>query len=231
MADDDRSPEGPDPQVGAWLEVEPLDDVTRRRLVSTAMRETAIPETAIPETAMPETAMPETGGAETRRPSRTWRWIAAAAAVVVVAVGTVAVVTANGGHDEPQATGDRSTALAPKALAQELAAAPDVGDFGNLDHAKTLAALRAALGRSFASSAAAPQAAAGSANDSSRSSTPTPTSGNGCPRGVIGTVVAQGSGTLDGRPVTVLLIEGADGARSLDAMFLDSCEIRDLGSG
>ncbi|HEY3669294.1 MAG TPA: hypothetical protein VGN51_00025 [Acidimicrobiia bacterium] len=216
MADDERSPEGPDPQVGAWLEVEPLDEVARRRLVSTAMSETGMPETGMPET---------------RRPPRTWRWIAAAAAVVVVAVGTVAVVTANGGHDEPQATRERSTALAPKALEQELAAAPDVGDFGDLDDAKNLAALRTALGESFASSAAAPQVAAGTASDSSRSGTATPTSGNGCVRGVIGTVVAQGSGTIDGRPVTVLLIEGADGARSLGAMFLDSCGIRDLGSG
>jgi len=35
MADDER----PDPQVEQWLRVEPLDDVTRRRLVSTALRE------------------------------------------------------------------------------------------------------------------------------------------------------------------------------------------------
>ena len=50
-------------------------------------------------------------------------------------------------------------------------------------------------------------------------------------RGVVGTVVAQGSGTLDGRPVTVLLLQAGDGSRSLGARFLDSCEIRDLGSG
>src|SRR4029077_20845956 len=78
MADDERSAE-----IAGGLEVEPLDDVTRRRLVSSALRET-------------ETADAPAPG----RPSRTWRWIAAAAALVIVAVGTLAVVSANGGHDE-----------------------------------------------------------------------------------------------------------------------------------
>ena len=40
MADDER----PDAQVEQWLRVEPLDDVTRRRLVSTALRESGLPQ-------------------------------------------------------------------------------------------------------------------------------------------------------------------------------------------
>jgi hypothetical protein len=48
-------------------------------------------------------------------------------------------------------------------------------------------------------------------------------------RGVVGTVLAQGTGTLDGRPVTVVLTEGAHGKRSLDAFFRDTCETRHLG--
>jgi hypothetical protein len=207
MADDERSPE-----IAEWLEVEPLDDAARRRLVSAALRETG-----------------DVDAPSARRPvpaprSRTWRWIAAAAAVVIVAVVTLAVVTADGGNDEQQATRPPSTSLAPEALKD----ARDVGDFGNLDDPAHVAALRAALDQPSQGSAA-PQAAAGAASGVSRSNAQTAPAG--CMRGVIGTVVAQGSGTIGGHPVTVVLLEGAGGARSLDALFQDSCEIRHLGRG
>ncbi len=203
MADDERSAE-----VGSWLEVEPLDDVTRRRLVSAALRETA------------DAPAPA-------RPWRTWRWLAAAAAVVIIAVGTLAVVTSGGGDDTRAASrGDRS-ALAPKNFGQALTVAPDVGDFGNLDDATNLARLRAALGNPSAE-AVEPQAAAGAASDSARS-TPLP-SLPGCSRGTVGTVIASGSGTIAGHAVTVVLLEGPDGTRSIQALFQDSCTGRDLGS-
>jgi hypothetical protein len=41
-------------------------------------------------------------------------------------------------------------------------------------------------------------------------------------------VVAQARGTIDGRPVTVVLLEGADGKQSVDALFDDACELRHL---
>ncbi len=208
MADDERSPE-----IAGWLEVEPLDDVTRRRLVSSALRETE-----------PATADPPAPA----RPSRTWRWIAAAAALVIVAVGTLAVVSANGGHDEKQqASGDRSTALAPKAVS----AAPNLGDFGNLDDPANLAALRAALtSNSFAASSAAPEAAGDTAKSEQSA-----TAGNSAPPSLCGAVVpeggsilAQATGTIDGRHATVVLIEKADGTRSSDAVLEDPCELRHL---
>jgi hypothetical protein len=209
MVDDERSPE-----IAGWLEVEPLDDVTRRRLVSSALRETE-----------PEIADAPAPG----RPSRTWRWIAAAAALVIVAVGTLAVVSANGGHDEEQqAAGDRSTTLAPKAVS----AAPNLGDFGNLDDPANLAALRAALtSNSFATSRAAPDAAGDTATSEQSA-----TAGNSAPPSLCGAVVpdgsilAQATGTIDGRHATVVLIEKADGTRSSEAVLDDPCETRRLGS-
>ena len=210
MADDERSPEIA-AEIKAWLEVEPLDDVTRRRLVSSALRETETADAPAPA-----------------RRSRTWRWIAAAAALVIVAVGTVAVVSANGGHDEQQqAAGDRSTAVAPKAVS----AAPNLGDFGNLDDPANLAALRAALtSNSFATSSATPEAA-GDAPTSAQGAT----GGNGAPPSLCGAVVpeggsilAQATGTIDGRHATVVLIEKADGTRTSDAVLEDPCEVRHL---
>ena len=124
MADDDRSPD-----VAARLEVEPLDDVTRRRLVTNALRESdAAPAPA------------------NTHPMRAWRWLAAAAVVVVVLVGGLAVLASNGGDDAPTASRqDQMTALAPQPFEQALRAAPSVGDYGNLDDAANLAKLRAAL--------------------------------------------------------------------------------------
>lgn len=204
MADDERA-DARDPQVATWLEVEPLDDVTRRRLVSTALREGAAPEAPAPA-----------------RPSKAWRWIAAAAVIVVVLVAGLALLTANGGHDERQATRRTAAEATPKATEGPR----DVGDFGDLDQAANLQALRDALSgsegtRLGAPAVPAPQAATDAAGSGSFST-------SGCSRGVLGTVLAQGTGTLDGRAVTVVLSRAADGKRSLDAFFRDSCEIRHL---
>jgi hypothetical protein len=206
MADDDRSPD-----VAAWLEVDPLDDVTRRRLVSTALRES---EAAI----APPTA----------QPSRTWRWLAAAAVIVILLVGGLAILTSEGGNDTPTASRqDRATALAPEEFGKSIAAAPDVGDFGDLDDAANLAALRTAIDHPSARQEA-PQAVNGAGSDTA-SAAPLP-SVAGCIRSVTGTVVAHATGTIDGHPVTVLLVEADDGTRSIQALFQDSCTGRDLGA-
>jgi nucleoid-associated protein YgaU len=208
MADDERNDD-----LARWLEVEPLDEVTRRRLVGTALRESEA-NTA------PATA----------HPSRVWRWVAAAAVIVVVLVVGLALLTAGGGDDTQVAT-RQSGVVTPKSFDQAVAAAPDVGDFGNLDDAGKLAALRAALRDRERAPAAAPQAAQqatpeGTASDAAGATSEG--SGEACLRGIVGTIVAQGTGTLEGRPVVVLLLEGADGKRSVQAVFLDACEGRDL---
>jgi hypothetical protein len=218
MADDDAR----DERLAAWLEPEPLDDVTRRRLVSTAMRESEAAESA------------------PRRSSRAMRWMAAAAAIVVVLVGALALVTAQGGNDEHKAAtpartpasesrtaggaGALADSAAPKAQASGGAAPTEVGDFGDLDRAANLARLRRALeaagtgtGSSFATGSTQSEAAA------------TALSALPC-RGSLpaGTTLAVGTGTLDGRAAVVVLTDLGDGTRSIDAVLVGPCEVRPL---
>ncbi len=232
MADDDlprgpgpRPDEGQDPIVAGWLGVEPLDDVTRRRLVSTALHESAPGPVDDPVEAAVE-APPRSA------PPRAWRWIAAAAAVVVLLVGGLALLTAQGGNDEPQAT------RAPESLSQKANGdVLDAGDFGDLDQPTNLAALRTALDAALASDAAAPSAAPLSTGDAAASERSAAgagatTSRLACfeelPDGA--TVVARATGTLGGRSATVVVTQLADGTRSYDAVFEEPCEIRPLGT-
>ena len=210
MVDDDAR----DERLAAWLEPEPLDDVTRRRLVSTAMRDT--------------------------RSSRAVRWIATAAAIVVVLVGGLALITARGGNDEREAAtpaltpaNDRATAgtttspfadtAAPEAAGSAAVAPVDVGGFGDLDRAANLARLRTALegsGSAFASGKAASQSTSGGA--AALAALP-------CrDRLPPGTALAIGTGTLDGRAAVVVLTDLGDGTRSIDAVLADPCEVRPL---
>jgi hypothetical protein len=198
MADDDLR----DERLAAWLEPEPLDDVTRRRLVSTAMRQS--------------------------RDSRAGRWIATAAAIVVVLVVGLALITAQGGGDEHEAATPARTpaAAADSASPKALSTVGDVGNFGDLDQPANLAKLRDALGTETSSStgeaaSAAPPlgAAAGAAADHLTCSFEVPESG---------TIVASGSGTVDGRRATVFLSELPDGSRSYDVLVEDPCEQRHL---
>jgi hypothetical protein len=206
MADDER-----DPQVAQWLAAEPLDDLSRRRLVTTAMRESE----SYADPAPPRAA----------RSSRAWRWIAAAAAVVVVLAVGLALLSANGGHDEEQATRHRDATVAPKAAGSAL----DAGDFGNLDDPANLAALRAALARDGSS---APLSDSSTAESSAGAQATAPTKAPTC-SGLLpaGTVVARATGTLDGRTTTVFLVERDDGARHLVAVLEHPCAVRDLGAG
>ena len=88
--DDSRPDDLRDDRLAALLAVEPLDDVTRRRLVRTALDGDA-----------PAAGAPASG----RRPRAWW---AAAAAAVVVAIAAGTVVLASGGGDE-RPTAQRAT--------------------------------------------------------------------------------------------------------------------------
>jgi hypothetical protein len=215
MADDDRA-DARDDQVAQWLEVEPLDELTRRRLVSTALREGA---------AAPPAPAPA-------RSSHAWQWLSAAAVIVVVLVVGLALLTADGGNNEEQASRTAGKQLAPEGAA----ATRDVGNFGDLDDPANLAALRAALGTTTAAPASStPRAASDAAGSqfgaTSKASPPADTEqlrlcGVVAPDG--GRVVAQGSGTIDGRRATVVLLEEADGTRTVEAVLEEPCEVRQL---
>lgn len=203
MADDER-----DERVAAWLAVEPLDDVARRRLVATAIGDLHADD-----------------GTRHHAP-HAWRWIAAAAVVVIGLVVGLALLTAEGGHDE-RATSRRPTALTPRSGDAARDAVRDVGDYGDLDQSANLAALRQAL-------AQAPDRSTADAQASGAAPTPELEAprASASPRcGAVidgGHVVARGTGTVAGRPATVVLIEGTQGARSFEMVLEDPCEIRDL---
>jgi hypothetical protein len=152
--------------------------------------------------------------------------------VVVLVVG-LALLSASGGDDSEVATRNDHAAVSPKAAE----ATRDVGDFGDLDDPANLAALRAAL-EAPVSGSAAPQAAGdtsrelGASDSNTRTSTTTDENeplrlcGITVPDG--DTAVAQATGTIDGRRATVVLVESADGTRTLDAVLEDPCETRHL---
>jgi hypothetical protein len=213
MADDDAR----DERLGAWLEVEPLDEVTRRRLVSTALASTSTSSTAVASS----------------RPSHAARWIAVAASIVVVLVAAVALLTAPGGNDEQQASTPARTpeleqkstgAAAPQAAApiSGYTASVDVGDFGDLDVPANLARLRTALEAATATSGSA--------------TTPSSSADRFAPLDAFpcrdqlpsGTTTASATGTLDGRRAVVVLTTLPDGNRSIDAVLASPCEVRPL---
>jgi hypothetical protein len=232
MTDDDVR----DENVGALLQVAPLDDVTKRRLVTTAVREI--------------------------RPSRTGRWLAAAAAAAVGLVLVVggAVLLSGPGKDDQQAATPAGTPAAGRpsptssapaappdfapaagaegspagnpsadgATSSALAARgrlPDAGDFGDLSDATNLARLRSALIAAAGSDAAA--STSGTRQDGRDLTTElaTRTCLGSLPAG---TITALATGTLDGRPAIVVLTTTPDGDRSIDAVLTDPCTVRPL---
>jgi hypothetical protein len=203
MADDDRSDER-DPEVAAWLAVDPLDEVTRRRLVSTALREGA-------------------PAAPARPTSRAWRWIAAAAAVVVLGVGALAIVTADGGNDAT--TASRAPSSEGVAVAPKAGATLSVGDLGDLADPANLARLRDRTAAADSSAAAAPNPAFSEGGDVQHETRASTACSDQLPDG---TVLATGTGTLDGRPAVAVLLERPDGKQEIDAVLTDSCELRRL---
>jgi len=201
-----------DERVRAWLDVEPLDDLTRRRLVSTALDETA-------------------------GRSHATRWIVVAAAIVVALFGVVALLTAPGGNDDQRAStpprtaggqvasdatgsaGPKAPVPAPAPAAAAPGAAPvDLGDLGDVSHPDVLARLHAVAGEGVAANGA------GSATSFGPSHRDVPCRDQ-LPHG---TVTAVGSGTLGGRAVVVVVTTLANGQPSIDAVFTDPCEVRHI---
>jgi hypothetical protein len=115
---DDRTPEPPEPdardeRLAALLEVEPLDDVTRRRLVSRAVEQGP------------------SAGAQRRRLARVPLAAAAAvlAALVVVGGGLALVLRGGGTTTEAERAGGRT---ADRAVTEQAAAPVPIGDLGDV---------------------------------------------------------------------------------------------------
>jgi hypothetical protein len=206
---DDRPDDQRDERIATWLEAEPLDELTRRRPVAGAIQATA-----------------EAPGSAASR--RAWPWIATAAVIVVVLVGALAVFTAQGGNesqlsDARQQRGRSSDQIGQASPAIGATKPPiDVGGFGDLDTPANLRRLRTALEQPRRAAVAPPSGAeAGTPSDELSTSA--------CRDQLpAGTIIAVGSGTLDGRRAVVVLTDRGDGSRSIDAVLADPCEVRPL---
>ncbi len=218
MADDDARDErlaGSEPErLRGLLDVEPLDELTRRRLVTTAVRASA-------------------------PPSRSRRWVAAAAAVVVLVIGGGVALLVAGGDDTttPTALNDLGKSATPNTTppnatpgsptAEAVTAPVDAGDFGDLSDARNLARARASLG------ADSPLRSTGQADNATA-----PSSGASATSGLAafpcadelpeGTVVAAGTGRFGSRDAVVVAIDQPDGTQTVAAVVADPCEVRPL---
>jgi hypothetical protein len=223
MADDDRR----DERLGRLLEVEPLDELSRRRLVATAMQASAPP-------------------ARSRLAGMARSRLAAAAAVVaIVVVGGFSYLALRGSDSTapsaspvrpapstladqsaksaaPQSgTGEREQSNADSSATAGAAAPRAIGDFGDLRVAANLDRLRAATGASAFSSTTGGEA----------DGTPLVTRLRALPcTGELpeGTIIAIGTGRFGTRDAIVVETSLPEGTPSLDAVVAHPCEVRPL---
>jgi hypothetical protein len=251
MAEDD---DARDEELAGQLGVEPLDEFTRRRLVTTAL-------------AAAEPASPS--GTQSAGGPRAHRLVAAAAIVAVLIAGGIGyLVSRDGDGGTPAASRDVSASTAPtsaasgsanaggvpeqtkdQALAPSAASAPgplsersasdaaapavrDAGDFGDLRVPANVDRLRAAL-------ASSDRAASGfESSDNSATSTGVAPSdrvtallarlrARPCSNELpAGTVIAVATGRFGTRDAIVVQTQLADGTSSTDAVVAGPCEVR-----
>ena len=211
MADDDAR----DERLAGLLDVEPLDDLSRRRLVSNALSASAPPA------------------------HRTARLVVAAALVAAVVAGGITYLALRGGDSSrpTAARVPRPPAAAPLTGASKPADSPtttvpaeagssfsaasprDLGDLGDLRDQANLDRARALTAQNSAAAATSTDASAlvGRLRDS--------TCAASLPGG---TIVAVGTAHFGSRDAIVAETQRPDGSRSLDAVLADPCEVRSL---
>ncbi|MEX1007040.1 MAG: hypothetical protein WD271_04255 [Acidimicrobiia bacterium] len=222
-----------DERLSGLLEVEPLDELTRRRLVTTAVRASAPPA----------------------RSSSRRLVVAAAIGGVVIAAGVGYLVSRDSDSATPTASRENadtasgsekgtSTATpssAPASLTpqseqgalDDAAPAPrssteptprDAGDFGDLRVVANVDRLRTALARSDRA-AASPREPPSDRVTSLLAQLRTRSCASELPAG---TVVAIAAGRFGTRDAIVVQTELPDGTRSIDAIVAHPCEVRPL---
>jgi hypothetical protein len=213
-----------DERLASFLEVEPLDEVTRRRLVSAALRESAPPA---------------------RRTGRVVAAVAAATVVVAGGLGLLALNDDGGGvptANRTPASGeplDRSAQAAPvpsaaapstsvgaDTTAESATAVLDAGDLGDLEDPAALGREREALAPTAAATADSTSVAPSSRADDLVARV----RGASCASELTqGEIVAVGTGTLDGRDVIVVATRRANGTQAAEAIVVDPCAVHPLG--
>jgi hypothetical protein len=202
MSDSPRDPtDVRDERLAARLETEPLDEVTRARLVRTAMAATAETTT---------TSQPSRWSARTR-------WLAVAAALVVVLAVGLAVVLRDNSGSEPTAarapktgaseSGSRSAADSPE-LDQNFSTDSGIRPLGDLGDVGSNPKLRRAVSAAGADAPSASPLSERSAQAAATSAAAAP-----CVIKPRGTIVATGSGTAQGETVAVYVVERPNGSR------------------
>ncbi|HXY93161.1 MAG TPA: hypothetical protein VEP49_11840 [Acidimicrobiia bacterium] len=210
MADDDAR----DERLAGLLDVEPLDDLSRRRLVSNALSASAPPA------------------------HRTARLVVAAALVAAVVAGGITYLALRGGDSSrptaarvprppaaPPLNGaskpDSPTTTVPAEAGSSFSAASprDLGDLGDLRDQANLDRARALTAQNSATAATSTDASAlaGRLRDS--------TCAASLPGG---TIVAVGTAHFGSRDAIVAETQRPDGSRSLDAVLAHPCEVRSL---
>jgi hypothetical protein len=210
-----------DERRAALLQTEPLDDVTRARLVRNAMA------------ASEGEAAPQAG--RVHPSSARVRWLAVAAAVVALVVAGIAVLARNDSGSAPTAARAPKTvqpqsgaSVAPNAIAEngdsvlrQTVGPVSLGDLGDVGN-------KANLRRAVAAATATADTAFG-ATTASPTESATAVGVPACPTtGVdrLGQRVAVGSGTVDGAPVTVYVVARKDGSRAAVIVRAD-CAVGD----
>ena len=202
-------PDARDPRTAAWLAVEPLDEVTRARLVRAAL-------------AAADRPAEEPGGdGSGRAPHRTARFLALAAALLVVLVVGLAVVVRRTSNDPTPTAADAPRAKA----APEAAQAPSAGGSGGTAEADATPTALPALGElgDVSTEAALSAAVAPRAAVATRTFGIVPACAVEAGRS-LGTPVAAGTGTIDGKPATVVFVQRPDGLSGAIAVVNRTCE-------
>jgi len=202
MTDIPRDPsDRRDDRIAALLETEPLDEVTRARLVQNAMAAAAEPTTT----------------AQSSRWAVRTRWLSVAAALVVVLAVGLAVILRNDSGSQPTAArapqANQSDAAEAKGAAEAsgldrtFSTGSGIQPLGDLGDVGSNATLRRAV-------TAARVAAPASASTDLRAQAATPSADAApCVIKPRGTIVAAGSGTARGAAVAVYVVERPDGSR------------------
>jgi hypothetical protein len=233
MTDDDRRDDDRrDDALASHLEVDPLDDLTRRRLVSRAMAASATEGATTP--------------ANGRDRSTLTRLVAAAAVFLVLAVGMVALLTTNdGGNDVTVADrkADQAARATPQAgsgsasdqdtsAAAEVAPSADATTAADASGDSGTAALATNLGDVGDLSTSAARRRLLDTIDAWLPQVPIGrVAGLGvdaCRLAEVPRFIGSGSGTVDGRDAFVVVNERADGSNRVRLVISDPCEVRQL---
>ena len=214
-----------DEQLAARLETEPLDEVTRARLVRTAMAASAVP-------------------APSSRWTKRSQWVGAAALVVLLVVVLFGVVARQqtsdkfndagsrlSSNDGGSSSDERSTQLALPASGSTFSELLGIGSLGDLGDVGTIGKLRSAVTGALPAAEAKVEAQrpvstldfSDSALSIERRLIEDACTADARPPA--GRTIALGTGTVDGKPVSVEVVEKSNGTRIAYTADADGCVV------